>query len=323
MTRVLVSAGVKRDFGDRLLAAGSTVEIVGVGREGDLDGPLEGFDVVFLSPDMFFGAATHVFRLIREAPPTWFHTSSAGVDHPAFKGLLEQGVRLTNGGGTQAKPIAQWVMLFMLAASKGLTAWLADKSERRWQPHECDELTGRVCGVIGLGAIGQEVARLAKAMEMKTIGVNRSAQPADCVDSVLSLDRIDELLNQSDYVVVCAPLNDQSRHLIDADRLKMMKPSAWLINIGRGAIIDEPALVHALQAGTIAGAALDVFEKEPLPDDSPLWEMPNVFISPHNSGSSPYGLERAVEVFALNLERFVRGEPLANEVLDDGVGARV
>jgi phosphoglycerate dehydrogenase-like enzyme len=313
VTSVLVSELVKQTYGDRLRSAAAAIDLVAIKLDGELDTPSERFDVVFLSPDMFFGAARHLFRQV-EKPITWFHTSSAGVDHPAFQGLLDRGIRLTNGAGTHSKPIAQWVLMFMLAAAKGLRDWLEAESQREWRPHESDELTGRTCGIVGLGAIGLEVARLARAFEMKTIGVRRSAGQVEGVDEVLPLDRLDEMLNRSDFVVVAAPLNDESRGMIGAHELEQMKPSAWLLNVGRGPIIDQPALIEALQQGTIAGAALDVFEKEPLPEESPLWSMPNVYISPHNSGSTPFSLERAVELFAENLRRFAAGDPLLNEV---------
>jgi phosphoglycerate dehydrogenase-like enzyme len=134
------------------------------------------------------------------------------------------------------------------------------------------------------------------------------------VDRVLPLGALDDLLEAADYVVVAAPLNEQSRHMLGEREFGLMKPTAWLLNVGRGAIVREAELVKALAEGEIAGAALDVFETEPLPEDSPLWTMPNVYVTPHNSGSSPYSLERAVEVFAENLERFAKDESLLTEV---------
>jgi D-2-hydroxyacid dehydrogenase (NADP+) len=313
MTRILVSAVVKRDFASRLNAAAPDLEIVGLDEEGQVDGPDDRFDAVFLSPDMFFGAARHLFRYL-ERPVVWFHTSSAGVDHPAFQRVVERGVRLSNGGGTQAKPIAQWALMFMLAAAKGLRPWLESQAACEWQTYESDELTGRVCGIIGLGAIGLEVARLAKAFEMQTVGVRRSPAPAENLDRVLPLGSLDDVLQVADYLVIAAPLNEQSRHLLGEREFGLMKPTAWVLNVGRGAIIREADLVKALKEGEIAGAALDVFEQEPLPENSPLWSMPNVYVTPHNSGSSPYSLERAVEVFAKNLEQFVTDGTLLTEV---------
>lgn len=313
MTRVLVSDLVKREFASRLNTAAPELEIVALDKDGQVDGPDDSFDAVFLSPDMFFGAARHLFQYL-ERPVKWFHTSSAGVDHPAFRQVMERGVRLSNGGGTQAKPIAQWTLMFMLAAAKGLRPWLDRQELKEWKAHESDELTGRVCGIIGLGAIGLEIARLAKAFEMQTVGVRRSPAAAANVDRVLPLGALDDLLEASDFVVVAAPLNEQSRHMLGEREFGLMKRSAWLINVGRGAIIREDELVKALEAGEIAGAALDVFEKEPLPEDSPLWSLPNVYVTPHNSGSSPYSLERAVEVFARNLEHFVADGSLITEV---------
>lgn len=217
-------------------------------------------------------------------------------------------------GGSHAKPIAQWVMLFMLAAAKNLPRLTEFRQTKAWEFLPADELTGRTCGIIGLGSIGHEVARLARAFEMVTIGLRRTPRPSPLLDEVVGLEDLDSLLARSDYVVICAPLNAQSHRLVGPREFALMKESSWLLNVGRGAIVDESALAEALRDGVIKGAALDVFEKEPLPADSPLWAMPNVYITPHNSGSSPFALDRAVEVFARNLECFARGEPMPNEV---------
>ena len=168
-------------------------------------------------------------------------------------------------------------------------------------------------GVVGLGPIGLEVARLGVALRMRTIGVRRTPRGDEPCET-WPMARLDELLAQADALVLAVPLGDDTRHLLDARRLALLKRGAWLVNVGRGALVDEAALVAALQSGHLGGAGLDVFETEPLPPESPLWSMPNVIVTPHNSGDAPGNLDRAAAIFLDNLARYGRGEPLRNEV---------
>jgi len=177
------------------------------------------------------------------------------------------------------------------------------------------ELCGKTLGIVGLGGIGSEVAKRAKAFGMRVIATRRRPdRRSEFADEVRGADELGWLLGESDFVAVCSALTHETRHLIGAEELKRMKATAYLINIGRGGLVDEGALVAALRGGEIAGAGLDVFEREPLPSESPLWEMPNVMITPHDAGSSPRSHERLMEVFLENLRRYVAGEPLLNVV---------
>ena len=244
----------------------------------------------------------------------WFHSFSAGVDHPAFRTLLERGVLLSNSSGSSSVPIAQYVLAMMLRATKRFDALAEAQRGRRWQPVQAEELTGKTAGIVGVGHIGGEVARLAQAFGMRVIGCRRRRAHARYVDELVTPERLPELLGRADFVVLTVPLSAQTDGLIDEAALRSMKPSAWLINVSRGRVVREAALVRALREGWIAGACLDVFEEEPLPPESELWSLANVVVTPHQSGFSPLNFDRASELFLENLRRYVAGRPLRNRV---------
>jgi phosphoglycerate dehydrogenase-like enzyme len=202
----------------------------------------------------------------------------------------------------------------MLYRSKPIEQWREQQERREWAQAPGHDLNGQVCGIIGTGAIGGEVARLAKAVGMHAVGVRRSGRAMRHIDEMLPLSRLRTLLGRADFVVVACPLTRETEGLIGERELRAMKPTATLINVARGRIVDAPALIAALQEGRIAGACLDVFAQEPLPQDSPLWSMPNVIVTPHNSGVSPLNMQRAMDGFIDNLARYVRGRPLRNRV---------
>jgi phosphoglycerate dehydrogenase-like enzyme len=191
----------------------------------------------------------------------------------------------------------------------------------RWgEDTEPDELVDKTLGIVGLGGIGTEVARRAKAFGMRVIATRRRPQlPSEFADEVRGADDLHWLLGESDYVALCSALTQNTHKLVGEEELKKMKPSAYLISIGRGGLIDELALITALKTGLIAGAGLDVFAEEPLPTDSPLWDMPNVLITPHTAGSSPRSHERLMDLFCENVRRYLAGEELLN-VVDKGEG---
>ncbi len=245
----------------------------------------------------------------------WFHSFSAGVDHPAFRSLLERGVLLSNSSGSSSVPIAQYVIAMMLRAAKRLDALGEAQRERRWQPVEAEELTGKTTGIVGVGHIGAEVARLAKALGMEVIGCRRRPGRVRYVDELVPAPGgLHGLLARADFVVLAVPLLAQTDGLIGEAELRPMRPGAWLINVSRGRVVREAALLRALREGWIGGACLDVFEEEPLPPESELWALPNVIVTPHNSGFSPLNFDRASELFLGNLQRYVAGRPLRNRV---------
>ena len=252
----------------------------------------------------------------------WLQLTSAGVDRLLDAPVVHSPVTVTSASGIHAVPISEYVIGAMLAFAKGLPRAIRAQQERAWRPYWPDEIEEKTVGVLGVGAIGARVVELAKAFGMRVIALRRSAErrttgaqagfPA--VDEMLPPSDLTYLLQESDYVVVALPLTPESRGLIGNDQLRAMKPSAVIINIGRGAIIDEQALVKALKDGSIAGASLDVFQQEPLSGESELWALENVIITPHISGGTPRYMERAVALFCDNLRRYLAGQPLRNVV---------
>lgn len=283
---------------------------------GSLNALLAEAEVLFTSPLMPPDIVQRSPRL------RWIQLTSAGVDRMLDGEVAHSGWTITTATGIHAVPIGEYVMAVMLAFAKGLPGAMRAQGERTWRPYLAEELHGKTVGVIGLGAIGGYVAKLAKADGMRVLATRRSTQErvsgADAgngdVDELLPPSELPHLLAESDYVVVAVPLTPESRGLIGERELGAMKPSARLVNIARGAVIDEGALVAALKEGRIAGAALDVFEKEPLPAESELWGMENVILTPHISGGTPVYMERAVELFCENLRRYLAGEALRNTV---------
>ena len=252
----------------------------------------------------------------------WVQLTSAGVDRLLDGDLAKSGVAITTASGIHAVPVGEYVMGVMLAFAKGLPGAIRAQAERTWRPYLAEELYDKTLGIVGLGAIGGYVAKLAKADGMRVLAVRRSTKRRstgegaglDDVDELLPLADLPYLLSEADYVVIAVPLTAESRGLIGEQELRAMKPTARIINIARGPIIDEVALVRALKEKWIGGAALDVFEQEPLPPESELWGMENVILTPHISGGTPVYMERAVELFCDNLRRYLAGEPLRNTV---------
>jgi phosphoglycerate dehydrogenase-like enzyme len=202
----------------------------------------------------------------------------------------------------------------MLAAAKRLYLYRDQQHESEWKEHQHEELRGATLVVFGLGSIGAEAARLAAALGMRVIGVRRSSTPVPGVERIVTPEQLGDAVAEADYLAVCAPLTNATRGAVSREVIARMKPSAWIVNIARGAIVDEAALAEALQAKLIGGAALDALTVEPLPRESPLWSLENVIITPHSSNSSPNVRQRTVALIQENLRRFKTGEPLLNVV---------
>ena len=203
----------------------------------------------------------------------------------------------------------------MLMFAKDYVRMERDKRARRWERYCGEELTGKTLALIGLGRIGHEVARHGKAMGMRVVGMRRSNAAIPDVDKLFTREALLVMLHEADFLVLAAPHTPDTERIIGAAELAAMKPTAVLINIGRGALVDEQAMIRALQQKRLAGAALDVFDTEPPPDDSPLWEMPNVIVSPHSASTVSQENARITDIFCENLRRYVDGQPLRN-VLD-------
>ena len=310
---LLVSGQVEDRHGAALDAAAPALPRV-VLRPAGCEGDPSRVEIAFFSGDFFPERVRDFARALRSAKELrWLHTFSAGVDDPWFQSLRARGVRLTTSSGANAVPIAHTVLLYLLALSRDLARWQDAQRRRAWERHEVRDLQGLTLGVVGLGPIGLEVARLGAALRMRTIGIRRAPRGDEPCET-WPIARFDELLAQVDALVLALPLSDDTAHLFDARRFALLKRGAWLVNVGRGGLVDEAALVAALQSGHLGGAGLDVFEIEPLPEESPLWSMPNVIVTPHNSGDAPGNRDRAAAIFLDNLARYVRGEDLRNEV---------
>ncbi len=224
-------------------------------------------------------------------------------------------VAITSASGVHAVPLAEWSLFGLLAFTKGLPRLRRDAAARHWDHYPVDELRGRTLLVVGVGEIGAEVARLASAFGMRVLGVKRdTAKPVAHVDALHPPAAIDDLVGEANAVVITLPLTDETRGLISRRTIARMREGSILVNVGRGAVIDEEALVEALVSGRLAGAALDVFAEEPLPESSLLWELENVIVSPHTSALSRHENERIVELFADNLRRYLRGAELRSRV---------
>lgn len=319
--KIVVSEQVARTHGKRIRAVAPGTKLISPALDGSggvkWSADPTGADVCFFSEDFWSDpvmrqtALPAVFRL---EGLKWFHTFSAGTDAGAFKAMIERGTLLTNSSGGSGPSIAQYVLAMMLHHVKPIAQWREQQARREWTQLPASELTGQMCGIIGTGAIGGEVARLARAFGMRTIGMRRSDKKTRWLDEQVTPKRLSALLKASDFLVLACPLTPQTEGLIGERELRAMKPSAMLINVARGRVVVEGALIRALEEGWIAAAALDVFTFEPLPEQSPLWSMPNVIVTPHNSGSSPLNMGRALEIFLDNLERFAAGRKLRNLV---------
>jgi phosphoglycerate dehydrogenase-like enzyme len=231
--------------------------------------------------------------------------------------MVESPVTLTNVSGIHAIPISEFVIGLMLMFVKQAPFCFQLKCEKKWERFTPEALNSKTVGIVGLGSIGREVARLAKAFGMRVMATRRSARQvghARYVDIMLPPEQLNRLLAESDFVVLAVPFTPETSNLIGRKELRKMRPTACLINIARGGIVDEAALVRALEEHWIAGAGLDVFATEPLPADSRLWELPNVIFSPHIAGGLGDYAVRATEIFAENLKRYLAGKRLLNVV---------
>ena len=294
------------------------VQLVAHDETGAVDVPIDDAEILirgFIPVEPFVG-------LVERMPALrWLHIPRAGVDNSLVPAVVQRDLVITNSAGVHAIPISEFVLMFMLAHVKQVPALLQLQVERAWRGRtlHLSELSARTVMIVGLGQIGQAIAARARGFGMRVVGSRRSGAATPNVDAVVADDRWRELLPEADYVVVAAPLTPRTRGLIDAAALAAMKPSAYLINIARGEIVDENALAEALHAGRIAGAGLDVFAQEPLPSAHPLWSAPNVFVTPHISWSSPETMPRTFALFVDNLKRYVDGQPLLN-VIDKEAG---
>ena len=326
VTGLIVSHRFNAKFGSDFVAAakrdGIDVELLALppAPEARIDEATAArADVAYFSSDMVPLFAKQFFSATRKAPGLkWMQVFNAGVDHPVFASVLERGVRLTTSSGTAAEPIAQTAIAGMLYLARNFPRWMAGQRNRQWDPMPPADfprdLNGQTMLIYGLGKIGIEIARLAHLLGLSVIGVRRSAVPVAHIDEMHTPDKLGELLPKSDWLVIACPLTHATRGMVNAALLAQLPRGARFINISRGEVVDEPALIAALQSGQLGGAYLDVFAQEPLPADSPLWDLPNVVVTPHNSTASAGSEARITALFLDNLKRWHASRPLVNEV---------
>lgn len=244
----------------------------------------------------------------------WVHSMAAGLETLLFPELVESLVPLTNSRGVFARSLGEFAVTGMLFFSKDLRRMRRNQCAGVWEAFDVDELWGQTLGVVGYGEIGKAAAKLAKAFGMKVQGLRRSGGSDPLVDVMYTPDRLSELLQAADYVLIGSPLTEETRGMIGEAQLELMKKTAVLINLGRGPVVVEGALVKALTEGTIRGAVLDVFDEEPLPKGHPFYALDNVLLSPHCADHTDTWLEDQMQLFVDNFERFRTGEPLMNVV---------
>lgn len=254
----------------------------------------------------------------------WVHTHSAGVDRPIFNELLQRGVRITTSSGANARPVAQMALAGLLTLARRLPQLMQAQREHVWRPLLGDalprDITGQTAVIVGYGAIGQRIATLLGALDMHVIVVRRevsdgaeTARDAHASPRFVSFASFDSVLPEADWLILACPLTSLTRGLIDARRLAMLPRGAHVINVARGEVVVEHDLIAALNEGHVAGAFLDVFEHEPLPYVSPLWDLPNVIVTPHTAGHVDSHYEAVGRIWLDNLARWQRGDPLVNE----------
>jgi len=273
-------------------------------------------ELLLAEAEVFVGWEFPAKNLARRAPRLrWIQLTGAGIEHLLPFDWMQPGLLLTNCSGVHGPKVAEFATMALLMLNSHMPFLATRQRAHRWDRRSSSLIAGGTAVVVGLGGMGGAVARAARKLGLKVIGANRSGKANRHCERVLPVERLSEALPEADYLVLAAPLTSASRGLIDARALAQMKPSAGLINVGRGDLLDEAALVRALKRGRLAGAILDVFSQEPLPRDSPLWDTPNLTIVPHVSSDDARAyMPLNFELFFRNCRRFLAGRPLLNRI---------
>jgi phosphoglycerate dehydrogenase-like enzyme len=272
--------------------------------------------------DVFIGWSLRPEQFVAARKLKWIHSPAAAVHQLMFPELIHSNVVVTNSTGVHGPVVAEHAMAVLLALAKRLPQAMRYQAKKEWAQEQLwnerprpREVDGGTVAVIGMGGIGGEFTRRAKALGMRVLAVRENpAKGAGGADQVFSSSQLDDVLPQSDYVLLCTPVTSATTGLMNAVRLKKMRADSYLINVGRGPLVDEAALIEALKDNRIAGAALDVFVEEPLPKQSPFWTLDNVLITPHTAAVTERLWERHFALIVENLKRFLAGKPLLNEV---------
>jgi phosphoglycerate dehydrogenase-like enzyme len=328
MTAALVSKQFVAAFGDEIRsvaqAAGKALDLMTLPEPAGArlsQADCDRIDCTFADRDIRFNEplyAAYNAALVASSSCKWIHLTSSGLSPaPNISAVDRNGGIITSSTGSNAEPVAQTGFTGLLMLARGFPGYIQGQHKHEWRPMRGadlpDDLRGQTALLIGVGAVGRTFARYARAFGLEVIGVRRSPiTPDDPVDELHPPAKLHELLPRADWIVIACPLTPQTRNMLDAEAFTHMKKGARLINIGRGEVVDESALIEALKSGALAGAALDAHIQEPLPPDSPFWDLPNVIVSPHNASASTGNEKRAAAMFIANFGHWIRGEPLCN-----------
>jgi phosphoglycerate dehydrogenase-like enzyme len=321
--RILLSDAARAALGPRLAETlGTAAHALFSPAQAPAD-----FDIAFVSRDVtglstkhaVLPATQHFYDLLTAAPSlSWLQLHSAGADRPVYVKLLAQGVALSSSAGSNAGVVAQSALAGLLALARRLPQLMAAQRARVWAPLIKTglprDLGEQTAVIVGWGGIGQQLGAVLRLLGLRVVVVRSSAVPAGEGIETVAYESIDSVLPQADWLLLACPLTERTRDLISASALALLPAGAHIINVARGEVIDEVALIQALQSGRVAGAYLDVFAHEPLPAQSPLWDMPNVIASPHSAGFSDANAVRVEEIFLDNLRRRLQGQPMRNLV---------
>jgi phosphoglycerate dehydrogenase-like enzyme len=315
ITPVLTGRDAFEAMSRRILDASPGSRLVLVSPDGVADESLADVEVLLRGWSLEGPALD---RIVSQAPKLrWIHSASVGVESIMTPVMRMRGLTLTNGRGVFDRPIAEYVMTMILSVCRRLPQLLELQAERTWQPLQATELNEVTIGLVGMGGIGCEIARLAAPFEPRMVGVRRRPRRGEIPSNVKLLggpEALPELFATSDFIVLALPLTPETDGLISDDLLMGAKPGCWLVNVARGALVDERALLRALRDGPLGGAILDTLREEPLPDASAFYRLPNCIVTAHTSWSSRAVLDRTLEVFCQNLRLFRAGKPLLHAV---------
>lgn len=307
MTKLLIvmthPEPIRRQYADRLRAAFPELTVDVVDHHSKVDPYIGAADVL-----LTYGSMIDDSVLQKAANLKWIHAFTAGTDGIDNLPSLRPEVLLTSTRGIHGAPVSEAALMAMLALSRGFARTVRNHDRRIWERQRVTLLEGKTAGIFGLGAIGTVLAAKCKAMGMRVIGIDRVRREVEGVERVLGWDEGVQALAEIDYVVLLLPSSRETHGIVGAQFIAAMKPSAYLVSLGRGDVVDEQALVEALRRGRIAGAALDVFAREPLPADHPFWSLPNVIVTPHLGGVFDEYPKRALPIIEENLRRFLAGD---------------
>lgn len=312
--KIILNPSVEDALLQKVKETAPDAEVVMVASSDDAVAQMADTDVVF---------GTYNREMVRAGMGTlkWIQTTSAGMDGSRIPPeLKDSDIQVCNASGVHAIQVAEQAFALTMALIRGLHQSVVFQRNHEWKRPVLDDLYNCTIGIIGFGGIGRKYAEQCAAFQSRILALDvQGGDKPDHVEALWDMSRLNDVVEQADIVFIACPHTPETDKLINADLLKRMKKSAYLVNTARGGIVDEAALIEGLKDGEIAGAGLDVFEKEPLSPDSPLWDMKNVFVTPHAAGSSPKRHHRTVGFFCENLKRFMAGEPLQNEI-DKNVG---